>query len=354
MKRIIILVVIASVISGMLYAEEKVLIDFTKLAADIHISTGRADDQSDKLNQNQQTMMEFGQGIGSTYTQDQRSLMRTSLAIENWDIVFNSSAETIANVSNTKTREADSKQHGTVMGVRVHYPLGPSYAKATIKPPFEIPAYEWGEVDTDGNVTSTRSYGIDEPSRFEEGYGVLKNVGTIRSVSVQVYGLNFPHGLNVILIDSQGNEKICFMGYLNFDGWAELTWNNPQYILEVRNRDLRLYPLYPWTTPFIKFGGFRLDRDADAIGGDFVTYFKEVRVIYDYAVLPGERDIDDERTWEIIWERETANKLLEMEKFGESQLLRFLDSQRQTTRNWDPLGRDGPPYDYGFSWGDDQ
>jgi len=345
MKRMIILVLIASVISGMLYAEEATLIDFTKLAADITIRTGRSDDQNLGLNQNRQTMMEFGQSIGSTYTADQRALMRTSLAITNWDVVFNSSAETIANVSNTYTKEADSKEHGTVMGVRIHYPLGPSYAKATIKPPFEIPAYEWGEVDDSGNITSSRSYVATEVSRFEDGYGVLKNVGTIRSVSVQVYGLNFPHGLNVILIDSQGKEKVCFMGYLNFDGWAELTWNNPQYVFEVRNRDLRLYPLYPWNEPFIKFGGFRLDRDADAIGGDFVTYFKEVRVIYDVANLRPDRDIDDEATWEIIWQRESENRLREMERFGDAQLLRFLDYQRQTTRPWEPL-----EYNYGFSW----
>ena len=345
MKRMIILVVIASVISGMLYAEEKTLIDFTKLAADVRISTGRADDQGTGFNQNQQTMMEFGQGIGSTYTADQRALMRTSLAISNWDVVFNSSAETIANVSNTKTQEADSKQFGTVMGVRVHYPLGPSYAKATVKPPFEIPAYEWGEVDDSGNVSSTGAFVPSQPSRFEDGYGVIKNVGTIRSVSVQVYGLNFPHGLNVILIDSEGNEKLCFMGYLNFDGWAELTWNNPQYIFEVRNRDLRLYPLYPWTTPFIKFGGFRLDRDADAIGGDFISYFKEVRVIYDQAVLEAERDIDDEGIWNIIYEREAEKRQVEMEKFGENQLLHFLDEQRRAKESFDLLNRD-----YGFTW----
>jgi hypothetical protein len=349
MKRMIILVVIASVIGGMLYADEETLIDFTKLAADMEISTGRADYQSTTPNQNRQTMMEYGQAIGSTYTADQRALMRTSLAIENWDIVFNSSAETIANVSNSKTKEAESTQFGTVMGVRVHYPLGPSYAKATIKPPFEIPAYEWGEVDDDGNVQRTNSY-QDGLSRFESGYGVLKNVGTIRSVAVQVYGLNFPHGLNVILIDSQGNEKLCFMGYLNFDGWAELTWNNPQYIMEVRNRDLRLYPLYPWNEPFIKFGGFRIDRDADAIGGDFITYFKEVKVIFDKANLDVTRDIDDEKTWEIIWTRESENRLLEMEKFGEAQLLRFLDNQRQSTEPWDPIGLDGDPYNYGFNW----
>jgi len=344
MKRIIILVVIASVLSGMLYAEDAVLIDFTKLVADINIK--RSDDDQDTTNnQNRQTMMDFGQSMSSTYTGAQKALMKTSLAIVNWDVEFSSSSRTIANISNTYTRESPSTRFGTVMGVRVHYPLDPAYSKATVKPPFEIPAYEWGDVDDEGTVQTNRTYGISDPSRFEDGYGVVKNVGTIRSLSVQVYGLNFPHGLNVILLDSEGKEKVCFMGYLNFDGWSELTWNNPQYIFEVRNRDLRLYPLYPWTTPFIKFAGFRLDRDADAIGGDFITYFKEVKVIFDKAVLDVDRDIDDETIWGIINQRESEKRLLEMEKFGQAQLLRFLDYQRQSKESWDPL-----VYDYGFDW----
>jgi len=347
MKRIIILVVIALVISGMLYADEKTLIDFTQLTADITVRV-EPNDQSTEPNQNRRTVMDYGQGIGSTYTADQKALMKTSLAIENWDVVFNSSSRNITNISNTYTKESESARFGKLMGVRVHYPLDPAYSKATIKPPFEIPAYEpMAEIDDTGMIQPPSSNGITGPSRFEDGYGVIKNVGTIRSVAVQVYGLNFPHGLNVILIDSQGNEKVCFMGYLNFDGWAELTWNNPQYIFEVRNRDLRLYPLYPWTTPFIKFGGFRLDRDADAIGGDFITYFKEVRVIYDQAVLEAERDIDDEATWNIIYEREAEKRLIEMEKFGQNQLLRFLDNQRQSKESWELLERD-----YGFTWED--
>jgi hypothetical protein len=285
--------------------------------------------------------MDYGQVAGGTFTPSQRALMKTSLAIENWDITFNSSAQTIQNVTNTFTREAPSRQFGTVMGARIHFPLNPSFAKASIRPPFEIPAYEpMAEVSDTGVIQPSTSDGITGPSRFEQGFGVVKNVGTIRSVAVNVYGLNFPHGLNVILIDSQGNERVVFMGYLNFDGWAELTWNNPQYIFEVRNRDLRLFPLYPTTMPFIKFGGFRLDRDADHLGGDFIVYFRDVKLIYDRAVLEADRDIDDEAVWGIINQRETARKVFEMERFGQNQILRFLESQRQARETWDPLNRD--------------
>jgi len=339
MKRIIILVTIALLSAGMLFAEEAVLIDFSLLAADIRIPTSE-NDQETRPNHNRRTVMDYGAVAGGTFTPTQRAMMRTSLAIANWEITFNSSARTIQNVSNTFTREAASRQWGTVMGVRIHFPINPSFAKATIKPPFEIPAYEpMAEVSDTGQITPT-SNGITGPRRFENGFGVVRNVGTIRSVAVNVYGLNFPHGLNVILLDHNGNERVVFMGYLNFDGWAELTWNNPQYIFEVRNRDLRLFPLYPHSMPFVKFGGFRLDRDQDHIGGDFIVYFKDVKIIYDRAVLDADRDIDDEAVWGIINHRETARKLFEMERFGQMQILRFLESQRQAREAFDPLTRD--------------
>ena len=339
MKRIIILVTVALFSAGMLIADEAVLIDFSLLTADIRVSIGENDQQT-APNQNRRTVMDYGQVAGGSFTQPQRDQMRTSLAIENWDIRFNSSAQTIQSAANTYTREAPSRRWGTVMGARIQYPLNPSFAKATIKPPFEIPAYEpMAEVGDDGQISEPSSDGIRGPSRFEDGYGVVKNVGTIRSVAVNAYGLNFPHGLNVILLDSDGNEKTVFVGYLNYDGWAELTWNNPQYIFEVRNRDLRLYPLYPHTMPFVKFGGFRLDRDADHIGGDFIVYFKDVKIIYDKAVLETERDIDDESVWGIINQRETARKVFEMDRFGHNQILRYLDTQRQATERWEPLDR---------------
>jgi hypothetical protein len=344
MKRIIILLAIALVTAGMLIAEEAILIDFSRLTADMRIKVDQ-NDQDTTPNQNRRTVMDYGQVAGGTFTGEQKALMKTSLAIENWDVSFNSSSRTIANVSNTYTKEAASKQWGTVMGVRVHYPVDYSYSKATIKPPFEIPAYEpMAEIDDTGTIQPSDSDGITGPSRFEDQYGVVKNVGTLRSVAVNAYGLNFPHGLNVILIDSEGNEKVCFMGYLNYDGWAELTWVNPQYIFEVRNRDLRLYPLYPTTMPFLKFAGLRLDRDADMAGGDFVTYFKDVKIIYDKARLDTDRDIDDESVWKIINDRETQKKVFEMERFGQNQVLRFLDTQKQAKESFEPLQKD-----YGFT-----
>ena len=347
MKRIVILITIALVTAGMLFAEEAILIDFSLLTADIRVPITMTD-QDTRPNQNRHTMMDYGAVAGGSFRELDRSLMRTSLAIQNWEVVFNSSSRTIMNIERSYTREAASRQWGTVMGVRIHFPLDPAYSKAVVRPPFIIPAFEpQADILDDGTIVyEAGANGISRTSRFEApnpgdaAYGIVKNVGTIRSIAVNVYGLNFPHGLQVILIDDFGNENVYFMGYLNFDGWRELTWTNPQYITEVRNRDLRLMPLYPFHQPFVRFGGFRLDRDADHIGGDFVTYFKDVKLIYDKAVLETERDIEDEDVWGIINDRETARSLREMERFGHTQILRFLDSQRQAQEPFNPLLRE--------------
>jgi hypothetical protein len=331
MKRIFILITVALFVAGYSFAEEAILIDFAKLAADITVNAA-TDDAGP--NQNRRTMMDYGAVAGGSFTTEQKQVMKTSLAIANWEVDLASSSRTIGNISRSYTSEAPSKQWGTVMGVRIHFPVESFNSWAIIRPPFEIPAYEANaDVDDDGNIQPSDDADFSAPTRFEDGYGVVKNVGAIKSVAVNAYGLNFPHALSSILIDPHGNKKTVFMGYLNFDGWGELTWVNPAYIQAVRDRDLRLYPLYPEATPFVKFGGFLIQRDAAKEGGDFIGYFRDVKIIYDKAVLDTDRDIDDEALWGIIRERETAKKTYEMEQFGHDQVLRYLESQKQATEN---------------------
>jgi hypothetical protein len=240
MKKMLILVAIVSLLAGSVIAEEAILIDFGVLEAD-YVLKMSDDDPNETPNQNQRTTMDFSRGrYGGSFTEAQRSVMKTSLAIGQWEVELSSSSRTIANMVNSYTREATSKDYGTVMGVRIHFPLENFNATAIVKPPFEIPAYEFSEVDGDGTITQGEGVGLTGASRFEAdagddgkvdntqpAYGVVKNVGAIKAIAVHVYGLNFPHGLSTILIDNQGNQRKYFMGHLNFDGWGELIWQNP-------------------------------------------------------------------------------------------------------------------------------
>ena len=146
-------------------------------------------------------------------------------------------------------------------------------------------------------------------------------------------GMNFPEGLFVLLKDNDNIERRYFMGYLMFDGWKNLTWNNPQYISDIRRREIRVYPIYPRGLPFVKFAGFQITRDASWDGGDYIGYFKDVRVIYDKALLISERDIADEDLWGIIKKKEGDRQAASMARFGETQVNRYLEKAKLATED---------------------
>jgi hypothetical protein len=347
MKRIFILVVVTLLVVGSIFAEESTLIDFSKLAADIAVAEKEGGDPPENPNQNKQTLMDFTNEASSNFTARQRQAMRSSLAIEQWDVVFASSSQTVTTKQNSYTKTATSKQafgeEKPVMGVRIQFPTAAIHSWAKVTPPFEIPAFVESTVGDDGTITEaeekpavTRFEGgpdADENGKAPGGYGLVKNVGTIKSIAVTVYGLNFPHSLSVILIDDKGVEKTHFMGYLNFEGWGELRWDNPAYVENVRNRELRVEPIYPDSMPYVKFGGFLIQKAPNTKGGDFISYFRDVKLIYDQAVIPSDRDIDDEALWEIVKTRDTNRQKSNLEQIGQKQMQRQLDLERKATES---------------------
>jgi len=336
MKRKFILVAIALLCVGAFaMAEEAILIDFSLLNADIIAGP------DGKMTENRRSVMDYSAVAGATFTDQQKSLMRTSLALDNWEVLLNSSARNVTSVSVSKAKSSPVSQTAknfagqTLLGVRVNFPTWNGNANAVIKPAFEIPGYEpMATVSDDGIVQPpTAEEKATGKTRFEGGYGVVKNVGVLKSIAVNTYGMNFPHGLYVLLQNENKEEKRYFMGYLNFDGWKELVWQNPEYVSEVRTREVRLYPVYPTAFPAQSFTGFVVTRDALHEGGDFVAYFKDVKVIFDKAVLNSVRDFADEDLWGINTKKSTEQKQLEVSRFGGVQVLRFLEQEKMATEN---------------------
>ena len=329
------------------FAEERTLIDFTTLSADIAVYPQDYDGERTN-NQNKRTVMDYASAAGATFTSEQKELMKSSLALPEWEVVLNSSARNVNSLAQSQVRAApvssNSKQPfagAEVMGVRVVFPSGAYNANAKIVPPFSIPAYEpYSQADDNGDRQKDSSeeggpkwlFEADDPSdKASPAYGLVKNVGTIKKIAVTTMGMNFPHALYVLLSDTDNVTRRYFMGYLGFDGWKTLEWNNPEYITEVRTREIRVYPIYPRGEPFAKFEGFQICRDAAHIGDDFIGYFKDVKIIYDKANLTSERDIADEDLWGIIKRKEDARQTLEMSRFGNKQVNRYVERQKMAT-----------------------
>ncbi|NCN06204.1 MAG: flagellar protein, partial [Spirochaetales bacterium] len=83
MKRFVILLLVALMASTVLFAEESVLIDFATLTADW---------PADAPAENEATMLDFSVAAGSSFTAEEKAQMKTSLFIENWEVLLNSSA----------------------------------------------------------------------------------------------------------------------------------------------------------------------------------------------------------------------------------------------------------------------
>lgn len=333
MKRTLFLTAAVMLLAGTFaFAKESTLIDFTLLDADT------VADENGNPTENSRTVMDYSVAAGATFTSDQKSLMKTSLALPRWEVELNSSARNVEAVAYSQVVAAPVKDTAdvpfagsNVMGVRVVFPTWNNNANARIVPPFEIQAYEpLSDADENGN----RLQPTDEQKGkylFEEGYGLVKNVGTLKSIAVTTMGMNYPHQLYVLLKDNDGVERRYLMGNLYFDGWKTLQWNNPDYISEVRKREIRVYPIYPRGLPFVKFCGFQVTRDASHIGDNFIGYFKDVKIIYDLAVLSADRDIDDEDLWGIIGKKEQARQNNEMSRFGNKQVNRFIEQEKMAT-----------------------
>lgn len=330
MKRFVILLLVVGAAllfaSAGVFAEESILIDFSTLAADYAVSG------SDVPTENEATIIDFGDKAGTGFTEEEKALMKTSLALNNWEVALASSSRTVFNQSNSMTKEVpvrdDAKKFPgeKVLGVRVHFPMEPYNSWALVRPPFEIPMYmRKTVVAEDGTVTEDPE---DINRTKYDGFGVLKNVGVVKSVSMNILGLNFPQGVEIILKDQSNKEMPIFMGYLYFDGWRTLTWNNPNYITEVRNREITRFPLYPKATPSVKLMGIRFSRDKAQEGGDFITYIKDITVTYDKAVLSLDMDVNNEEVWGILGKREESRRTSEFEKLGEIQVLRTLEKKK--------------------------
>ncbi len=291
------------------FAEQATLIDFSKLTGDATTGLHAA------------TVVDYSRQAGSSYSAEDKATMKISLALKSWEVELSSSSRSVDNQTQSFVQaapvKADAAKYAgeTVLGVRIHFPSYGVNSYGIIKPPFTIPAYQTLEGDQNAKVGA----------QFD-GFGVLKNVGVLKSIQINVLGRNYSNSLSLLLENELGQEQELFMGYLNFDGWKNLTWVNSNYQSEVRNRDIKVTPLYPRSAPFIKLKGILIHRDASEDGGDIVTYIKDINVIYDKAVLDVNSEV--EAVWGILKSREEKARNFELSKLGNLQVLRALEGKK--------------------------
>jgi hypothetical protein len=73
-------------------------------------------------------------------------------------------------------------------------------------------------------------------------------------------------------------------------------------------------------------------------GGDFISYVKDVTVVYDQAIIQDvDTDLNHEEVWGILSQREEERRNAELNRLGNLQVLRYLEEQKM---HQEPEGAD--------------
>lgn len=306
-------------------AVEEVLIDFSLLAPDTPVDNPVHDSVS---------LLGFKDlyptATGISLSKEERDLVQVSLAIPEWKYIFNSSARRPSRIRASGLRAVVVAPQGSryagadVLGMRFDFQEGDANSWVLVEPPYTIPRVPQEFIS---------GTAIDFSQR-----GVIANVAQIQSISAEVYGLNYPHRVSVLYADVDGTIKERFLGYLDFEGWRTLTWENPHYVspsVSVSNAPeaaavnaddataagqddttanvdtesqaenaVNKEPTYPSKFPSIALRGIRVWKNGSRLTGDFVGYLKEIRVNYDpISIIDGDGDFDNEQIWQVNTEK---------------------------------------------------
>ncbi|HOJ64253.1 MAG TPA: flagellar filament outer layer protein FlaA [Spirochaetota bacterium] len=112
--------------------------------------------------------------------------------------------------------------------------------------------------------------------------------GRCQSISVWVAGRSYKHVLKMIILDLFNNQRILYVGKLNFTGWKQLTAYIPG------NNIVKQWDHHYVDKEGIKFNGFLIECDPVETFGSYYIYFDELRATTD-LFSESTRDDDDMR-----------------------------------------------------------
>ncbi len=203
--------------------------------------------------------------------------------LDNWLVsLTNSSGENKISQRDSYSKKVTSGEQGTVLGVRIKFPEWPYSGEALIRPKFPILPFT-----KDGKYANINN-------------GVLTNVGTIKEFTLWANGRNFPFTIGVRVTDLKGKISEFGLGSLFFVGWRNLSYKNPFFSDRIINNIKPNNRIYPSDIPLIRFEHIAIYRPGNYAGGDFVSYFGNMKVSYTPYLTDIPTDINDEETWGII------------------------------------------------------
>ena len=249
----------------------------------------------------------YGASLGIQLESSETEQLVQSYNLENWKVVVQSSMRYPQVLAKSMVKVSDVKggiyQGQQVLGIRAYFPNYNYDMAIEIMPPYS----PFNAIFQEGGFNAYKN----------KGY--LSNVGDIYKATVTVYGLRQEEHLFIVTEDSKGNTYEYSFGPLNFIGWREMIWENPNYLIKDTSARINL-PIYPQYSSDLVLKSIKIVHSSYHSNPDFVTYFRDINIIVDEAETSIDTDIESEEIWEIIkentYERSSVKiKALDMELY---------------------------------------
>lgn len=186
-----------------------------------------------------------------------------SPAAPGWGIFY--SPDFVNPVSHCEAKMiADEVTHIRVMAVSLDFTGSPAGSYAVLRPPFAV-----------------QSLPSDMDMEPLAGFGLVYNVGVIKSFSIKLTSNRYKSTLGLLLTDEEGRDRIYYFGSLDFEDRRELIWTNPSYIEEVRNHYLNRNAPVPEQKPALILKGIIIEAEPDETTIDLLI--ENITCTYDYA-----------------------------------------------------------------------
>ena len=183
-------------------------------------------------------------------------------SIENWNVEFNGGANTTLAKSNSEVIDNE----------------GRIAMKAFV-----------------GNVNSAAIYIVPPyKASFNQpniGVGLLENVGALKSLSISIKSYGYCNSVKLYL-NHNGKTRIVEFKKDDFVGEETFTYDFPDYIQDVKDRELKVTPIYPNSSSNLYLEKIEVHYNAPrpeyVSGYDFIE-IGNISVIYDKAYLDEEK-----------------------------------------------------------------
>ncbi|MBN2441576.1 MAG: hypothetical protein JXJ04_09515 [Spirochaetales bacterium] len=118
-----------------------------------------------------------------------------------------------------------------------------------------------------------------------DGYGLIRNIGALKSITIIARSNEDDEKISIILADEEEQDTLFFIEGFRENQWRSLVYNNPDYIRDVRNLNSREFSPGVSILPHLLFKGLVIYKPEKNKDQKVILLVQSIALNYDKAYL---------------------------------------------------------------------